>query len=72
MDLPLNYWPDVIVGLWICLLGVPAFFTALYLTFMGAWLTLAVIIVAVFVGILYTIIHVHVYTVHMYIHVHCI
>lgn len=50
VNLPRRYWPDLIVFMWISLLGVPAFFTALYLAWMGAWLTLSVIVVAVFVA----------------------
>ena len=47
---PRNYWSDIIVAVWICLLGVPAFLAALYLAWMGAWLTLGVIVIAIFVG----------------------
>ena len=48
--MPPSYWPDLIVLMWVCLLGVPAVFTALYLAWVGAWLTLGVILAAVFVG----------------------
>lgn len=49
-QLPRSYWPDVIVFMWICLLAVPAFFTALYLAWVGAWLTLGIILLAVLVA----------------------
>jgi hypothetical protein len=47
---PTSCLPDLIVLMWVCLLGVPAVFTALYLAWVGAWLTLGVILAAVFVG----------------------
>jgi lysophosphatidic acid acyltransferase/lysophosphatidylinositol acyltransferase len=50
VTLPRSYWPDLIVGLWICLLGVPAVLTAFYLAWVGAWLTLGLILAAVFVA----------------------
>ena len=50
VDLPTTYLPDIIVLMWVCLLGVPAVFTALYLAWVGAWLTLGVILAAIFVG----------------------
>ena len=45
-----SYVLDLIVFVWISLLGIPAFFTALYLAWVGAWLTLGVIVTAIFVG----------------------
>ena len=50
VTLPRSYWPDVIVLVWVCLLGVPAACTALYLAWVGAWLTLGLILSIVFVG----------------------
>ena len=50
ITLPSSYWPDLIVLMWVCLLGIPALLAALYLAWVGAWLTLGVILVAVFVG----------------------
>ena len=47
---PTSCLPDLIVLMWVCLLGVPAVFTALYLAWVGAWLTLGVILATVFVG----------------------
>lgn len=43
-------WPDVVVTMWLCLLGLPALLTALYLAWVGKWFILALIIAAVILG----------------------
>lgn len=50
VNFPRHYWPDVVVFIWISLLGVPAFLAALYLAWAGAWITLGIIVIAVFVS----------------------
>ena len=46
-------WPDMVVAIWICLLGVPALFIAVYLAWVGKWFVLALIIAAVILGMEY-------------------
>ena len=45
-------WPDLVVAIWICLLGIPALLTALYLAWVGKWLILTLIVAAVILGML--------------------
>ena len=45
-------WPDLVVAMWLCLLGVPALLTALYLAWVGKWFILALIVTAVILGML--------------------
>ena len=48
--LPQRVWPDVIIFLWVSLLGVPAFFATLYLFWIGAWFTIGLIVISVILG----------------------
>ena len=50
VTLPKRLWPDLVVLFWLSLLGIPAFLTGLYLAWVGAWFTLALIILAVILG----------------------
>ena len=45
-------WPDMVVAVWLCLLGLPALLTALYLAWVGKWFVLAIIITAVILGMI--------------------
>ena len=43
-------WPDMVVAMWICFLGLPALFTAVYLAWVGKWFVLTLIVTAVILG----------------------
>ncbi len=43
-------WPDMVVAMWLCLVGFPALFAALSLAWVGKWFTLALIVAAVILG----------------------
>lgn len=50
VDLTDSIWPDLIVLMWVSLFGVPAFLTALYLFWIGAWFTMGLIVISVILG----------------------
>ena len=43
-------WPDMVVAMWLCLLGLPALLIALYLAWVGKWFILTLIVAAVILG----------------------
>ena len=49
-DLPKRIWPDIVVFTWIFLVGVSVLLTSVYLAWVGAWFTLALIISMIFLG----------------------
>ena len=40
----------MVVAMWLCLLGLPALLTAIYLAWVGKWFILALIVAAVILG----------------------
>ena len=47
--LPKRIWPDVFVFVWILLLAIPLSVAMIYLVYVGAWLTVGLIVLVLFI-----------------------
>ena len=48
--LPTPPWANLVVTMWICLCSIPLFVLTLYLAWVGQWLLMGIIVLAIILG----------------------